>query len=173
MSSLFLTVLPWLFHISPPFCCRPRHQQRQTNTLIVDDINKNIFVLSWTLIIYFVTNSSISFGSQADQPTRHAFVLCVMDASWSVIRAHGPSCFVHILGKLLFELLKVLCVVCKVCCCGWYHFGFLTAVWLRETLIFAVLYVVVLFRSTILQYFDLHQVMNHVLLILLLSCSSL
>lgn len=51
------------------------YQQRETKTtLIVDYINKNIFVLSWTLIIYFVTNSTISFRSQADPSTRHAFV---------------------------------------------------------------------------------------------------
>lgn len=39
-----------------------RARENNKQTLIVDYINKNIFVLSLTLIIYFATDSTISFS---------------------------------------------------------------------------------------------------------------
>lgn len=72
-----LTVLSWSF-ISLPFCCTLQISveiNKQKKTLIVDYINKNIFVLSLTfnLFCYELYKPSV-FRSQADP--RHAMPLC-------------------------------------------------------------------------------------------------
>lgn len=77
MSSLYLTVLSQPFISAPPPHPSPfllqtsainREKQKKKNALIVDYINKNIFALSWTLIIYFVTNSNHQFFGLRQTP---------------------------------------------------------------------------------------------------------
>lgn len=82
--------------------------KKEKKTLIVDDINKNIFVLSFDFNYLFCYGLDHRLGSRADPP--HAFVL-----SWMCFRSEC-TVSVHTSTMLVFQLLYVLHVVCKVLC---------------------------------------------------------